>query len=179
MFQTNPAQPDLAEQVLAESGSLAQPQASTFLLDDPHEWSSFGRPTGQNSQAPIPEEPTDSPVWDSFVVLEGMHCAACALTIEEALKAVPGVEGAEVSAATRRARVVWRHAQVLPSQWMEAVSRAGYRALPARDAFARELRQAESRRALWRWLVAGFCMMQVMMYAWPSYTAKPGDLELD
>ena len=179
MFQTNPAQPDLAEQVLAESGSLAQPQASTFLLDDPHEWSSFGRPTGQNSQAPIPEEPTDSPVWDSFVVLEGMHCAACALTIEEALKAVPGVEGAEVSAATRRARVVWRHAQVLPSQWMEAVSRAGYRALPARDAFARELRQAESRRALWRWLVAGFCMMQVMMYAWPSYTAKPGDLELE
>ncbi|MEX8194448.1 heavy metal translocating P-type ATPase [Comamonas guangdongensis] len=149
------------------------------LLDDPQEWSSFGRPAARNSQAPIPEDPTEAPVWDSFVVLEGMHCAACALTIEEALRAVPGVEGAEVSAATRRARVVWRHAQVLPSQWMEAVARAGYRALPARDAFARELRQAETRRALWRWLVAGFCMMQVMMYAWPAYTAKPGDLDLE
>lgn len=105
-----------------------------------------------------------------------MHCAACALTIEDALRAVPGVEKAEVSAATRRARVTWRHEQVLPSQWMEAVRRAGYQALPARDAFARERRQAESRRALWRWLVAGFCMMQVMMYAWPAYVARPGDL---
>ena len=179
MYQTNPAQPQPVPQAVAESGSLVQSQALSHLLDDPQEWSSFGRPAVQNPQAPIPEDPTESPVWDSFVVLEGMHCAACALTIEEALRAVPGVEGAEVSAATRRARVVWRHAQVLPSQWMEAVVRAGYRAMPARDAFAREIRQAETRRALWRWLVAGFCMMQVMMYAWPSYTAKPGDLEME
>ena len=68
---------------------------------------------------------------------------------------------------------------VLPSQWMEAVARAGYHAMPARDAFAREIRLAETRRALWRWLVAGFCMMQVMMYAWPAYNAKPGDLSLE
>lgn len=179
MFQTTPVQPRPDEQAAIDTGSLVQPQASSHLLDDPHEWSSFGRPAAQNPQAPIPEDPTESPVWDSFVVLEGMHCAACALTIEEALKAVPGVEGAEVSAATRRARVVWRHAQVLPSQWMEAVARAGYHAMPARDAFAREIRLAETRRALWRWLVAGFCMMQVMMYAWPAYNAKPGDLSLE
>ena len=62
---------------------------------------------------------------------------------------------------------------------MEAVARAGYHAMPARDAFAREIRLAETRRALWRWLVAGFCMMQVMMYAWPAYNAKPGDLSLE
>lgn len=179
MFQTTPVQPRPDEQAAIDTGSPVQPQASSHLLDDPHEWSSFGRPAAQNPQAPIPEDPTESPVWDSFVVLEGMHCAACALTIEEALKAVPGVEGAEVSAATRRARVVWRHAQVLPSQWMEAVARAGYHAMPARDAFAREIRLAETRRALWRWLVAGFCMMQVMMYAWPAYNAKPGDLSLE
>ncbi|MDR0212598.1 MAG: cation-translocating P-type ATPase [Comamonas sp.] len=179
MFQTIPVQPSPDEQAAIDPGSSVQPQASSHLLDDPHEWSSFGRPAHQNPQAPIPEDPTESPVWDSFVVLEGMHCAACALTIEEALKAVPGVEGAEVSAATRRARVVWRHAQVLPSQWMEAVVRAGYHAMPARDAFAREIRQAETRRALWRWLVAGFCMMQVMMYAWPAYSARPGDLSLE
>ena len=110
------------------------------------------------------------------MVLEGMHCAACALTIEDALKAVPGVQQADVSAATRRARVVWNPTKVLPSQWMAAVQHAGYRALPAMDALAREQRLRESRRALWRWLVAGFCMMQVMMYAWPAYVAQPGDL---
>jgi Cu2+-exporting ATPase len=110
------------------------------------------------------------------VVLEGMHCAACALTIEDALRSVPGVLQADVSAATRRARVVWQSSQVQPSQWMDAVHKAGYRAMPAMDAFAREQRQRENRRALWRWLVAGFCMMQVMMYAWPAYVAQPGDL---
>jgi Cu2+-exporting ATPase len=56
------------------------------------------------------------------------------------------------------------------------VRRAGYRALPANDAFASERRREATRKALWRWLVAGFCMMQVMMYAWPAYIAEPGDL---
>ncbi|GAO24648.1 heavy metal translocating p-type ATPase [Alicycliphilus sp. B1] len=48
---------------------------------------------------------------------------------------MPGVAEADVSAATRRARVVWSPGQVLPSQWMEAVRKAGYRAMPAMDAF--------------------------------------------
>ncbi|MCT9811658.1 cation-translocating P-type ATPase [Acidovorax sp. Be4] len=151
-------------------------QASVALLDDPHEWSLFGRPVGPTAPHD-PENTTDASLtWDSHVVLQGMHCAACALTIEDALRSVPGVERVEVSAATQRARVVWKPSQVLPSQWMGAVQRAGYQAFPARDAFAREIRKQESRRALWRWLVAGLCMMQVMMYAWPAYSSKPGDL---
>ncbi len=145
----------------------------TLLLDDPQEWSAFGRPSAPAGSPPA--DPTAC-AWESHVVLEGMHCAACALTIEDTLRAVPGVQQADVSAATRRARVVWQPGQVLPSQWMAAVGQAGYRAMPAMDAFAREQRLRESRRALWRWLVAGFCMMQVMMYAWPAYVAQPGDL---
>ena len=153
--------------------TAAEPSGPAALLDDPREWSAFGRPA-----MPAQQEPVDpaSCAWDSHVVLEGMHCAACALTIEDALRSVPGVLQADVSAATRRARVVWQPQQVRPSQWMDAVRKAGYRAMPAMDAFAREQRQRESRRALWRWLVAGFCMMQVMMYAWPAYVAQPGDL---
>src|SRR3989338_2828952 len=153
--------------------SNAEPAAHAVLLDDPQEWSAFGRPVGPTGQAA--EDPA-SCAWDSQVGLDGMHCAACALTIEDALRSVPGVLQADVSAATRRARVVWQPSQVQPSQWMDAVHKAGYRAMPAMDAFAREQRQRENRRALWRWLVAGFCMMQVMMYAWPAYVAQPGDL---
>ena len=151
--------------------------AQMLLLDDSQEWLAFGRPRMPSGTAATAElaDPA-SCVWESQVVLEGMHCAACALTIEDALRAVPGVQQADVSAATRRARVVWNPAQVLPSQWIQAVQQAGYRALPAMDTLAREQRQRESRRALWRWLVAGFCMMQVMMYAWPAYVAEPGDL---
>jgi len=143
---------------------------AALLLDDPHEWPAFGKPLGGTT-----DDPRNTP-WESHVVLQGMHCAACALTVEEALRRVAGVREVQVSAATRRARIVWHPAQVLPSQWMQAVAQAGYHALPAQDALAREERQREQRRALWRWLVAGFCMMQVMMYAWPSYQAIPGDL---
>lgn len=135
------------------------------LLDDPQEWSAFSRPDGQQAGC-----------WESNVLIEGMHCAACALTIEDALLGVPGVVKAEVSAGSHRARVVWASDAVQPSGWMRAIQIAGYRAVPANDAFARERRKTESRKALWRLMVAGLCMMQVMMYAYPAYVAAPGDL---
>ena len=141
---------------------------SLQLLDDEQEWSVFSRP-----------DATRAGYWESNVLIEGMHCAACALTVEDALKSVPGVLSADVSAGSQRARVVWAAEAVVPSRWMQAVRQSGYRAVPANDAFARERRKVESRKALWRMMVAGLCMMQVMMYAYPAYVAKPGDLTLE
>ena len=140
------------------------PDALT-LLDDPQEWSAFSRPSAQGADC-----------WESSVVIEGMHCAACSLTVEDALKMVPGVLSAQVGAASHRAKVVWLSTAVQPSAWMQAVQAIGYRAVPANDVFASERRKLETRQALWRWLVAGLCMMQVMMYAYPAYVALPGDL---
>jgi Cu2+-exporting ATPase len=135
------------------------------VLDDPHEWSAFSRPCADNAD-----------LWESSVVIEGMHCAACSVTVEDALRAMPGVISARVSAASQRATVRWAPEQVLPSQWMQAVQGSGYRAVPANDVFMAERRKLETRKALWRWLVAGLCMMQVMMYAYPAYIAHAGDL---
>jgi P-type Cu2+ transporter len=140
-------------------------QVSVHLLDDPQEWSAFSRLDAKNAGC-----------WESNLMIEGMHCAACALTIEDVLQRVPGVVTANVSAGSHRARVVWAADAVLPSGWMRAIEAAGYRAVPANDAFSRERRLAESRKALWRLAVAGLCMMQVMMYAYPAYVAAPGDL---
>jgi Cu2+-exporting ATPase len=105
-----------------------------------------------------------------------MHCAACSDTVEDAIAAVPGVLQVQVSAGSQRAKVVWNAAAVQPSVWMLAIQQRGYRAVPANDVFASERRRVETRKALWRWLVAGLCMMQVMMYAYPAYTAHSGDL---
>lgn len=135
------------------------------LLDDPLEWAAFSRPSSRGAGC-----------WESSVVIEGMHCAACSLTVEDALSRVPGVLEVRVSAASHRAKVVWSAAVVQPSQWMGAVQGSGYRAVPANDVFASERRKVETRRALWRWLVAGLCMMQVMMYAYPAYVARGLDL---
>ncbi len=143
------------------------------LLDDRQEWLRFSQ------QHKSKQANASNDCWDSHVVIQGMHCAACAFTVEEALMSVPGVQSVEVNAATHRAKVVWSEAQVKPSTWMAAIHQVGYGALPAADSSLRQARHEEGRRALWRWLVAGFCMMQVMMYAYPAYVAHEGDITPD
>lgn len=134
-------------------------------LDESAEWVSFSQAHDNKAHE-----------WESRLAIEGMHCAACAINVEKALKAVPGVLSADVNATSGRARLVWSAEITKPSDWMRAVSKAGYRALPAADAFVQDDRRKNQRLMLWRLLVAGFCMMQVMMYAMPSYYASPGEM---
>ncbi|MFV0679682.1 heavy metal translocating P-type ATPase [Ottowia sp.] len=143
---------------------------SFALLDERDEWMEFSRP--------LDGAPTDQAQrWESTVVFGGMHCAACAVTIEEALRTTPGVLEADVNAASHRGRVVWDEAVVKPSGWMQAAQGVGYAPLPANNALASSQRQAETRKMAWRLGVAGLCMMQVMMYATPSYFTAPGEIE--
>lgn len=140
------------------------------VLDDPLEQGRFTRwvvgPSGER-------------LAESSLQLAGMHCAACSGIIEAALQGVSGVRSARVSAAAERATVCWDPAQVRPSSLITAVRKAGYDAAPDTAAPARALRLQESRQALWRLFVAGFCAMQVMMMATPSYVAAPGELAPD
>ena len=149
--------------------AAAEPVASPALavLDDPLELAHYTRwtlgPAGQR-------------LGESALQLEGMHCAACAGIIESALMRVPGVHQAQVSAAAERASVQWDPEQTRASALIAAVRAAGYDAVPDAAAPARALRRLAHRRALWRLFVAGFCAMQVMMMATPSYVAGPGEL---
>jgi P-type Cu2+ transporter len=137
-------------------------------LDDPDEWQAFSRPAAGREGC-----------WESFLAIEGMHCAACSLTVEAALAQTPGVESVQVNGANASARVTWSPERGRPSQWLDALARAGYGGLPAGDMLAAAPRMQAQRMLLWRWLVAGFCMMQVMMYAVPAYVAAPGDITPD
>ena len=171
------------------SPSLRDETASSALavFDTPDEWAAFSqlRQLHQlHQRSGEPDATGDAAsaaaaLWESQVRVRGMHCAACALTLEQALLAVPGVLSARVSAASGRATVTWSAAQTRPSIWLAAPHSLGYQLLPASDAFARADGVQEARLMLWRWLVAGFCMMQVMMYAVPGYLAEPGDITPD
>ncbi len=116
---------------------------------------------------------------ESALQLGGMHCAACAGLIEQALLGVDGVSAARVSAAAERATVTWDPQRTRPSALIAAVRAAGYDAVPDAAAPARALRRMAHRQALWRLFVASFCAMQVMMMATPSYVAGPGELAPD
>jgi Cu2+-exporting ATPase len=106
---------------------------------------------------------------EAVLALEGMVCGACAWLNEQHLQRLPGVIEVQVNFAAQRLRVRWREPNFQVSQVFAAVAALGYRAVPF-DAEALEIRQRAARRALlWRLGVAGFGMMQVMMYAFPAY----------
>jgi len=108
--------------------------------------------------------------------ISGMHCAACADTVEAALRRIPGVTGASVSAAGQAAEVRWDPARIGPEAIAQAIRAAGYGAEPDTGAQARADRKREGRLALWRLFVAGLCAMQIMMLAEPRYVAAPGEI---
>ena len=95
------------------------------LLDEPDSWSAFSTTAPQNKTSD-----KQHGLWQSQVVVEGMHCGSCALNVEKALRSVPGVKQATVNGATHRAEVVWEVDAVKPSQWLNALHNAGYEAVP-------------------------------------------------
>jgi Cu2+-exporting ATPase len=139
-------------------------------LDDPEAQAAYTRfETGSDGTC----------VARSSLRLSGLWCAGCADLIERALCALPGVRDARVHEATRRGVVTWEPGRTRLSAMVVALRRDGYDAAPDVAAAARDLRRREERLALWRFAVAGFCMMQVMMYTVPLYVAAPGTLAAD
>jgi Cu2+-exporting ATPase len=136
------------------------------LFDHPDVQRNFVRPTGEHER-------------EAALILEGITCAACVWLNEQHVARQPGVTGVEINYATRRARVRWDERQIQLSKILEAIAAIGYRAHPY-DATRSELvAQKERRVALWRLFVAGFGMMQVMMYAIPVYLADDGTMTPD
>jgi Cu2+-exporting ATPase len=148
--------------------TLPSMQETPHPLDDPRQWEDFSRPAAGRDG------------WrETYLAIEGMYCPACSLVVEDALSRLPGVDRVRVNGATQTVAIAWSPDLTRPSRWLASLARAGYGAVPAPDLLTAEPRQRSQRILLWRWLVAGFCMMQVMMYAVPAYVAQPGDITPD
>lgn len=140
------------------------------ILDTKDQWLAFSQPVGQDVSMPLVE---------SSLLLDGLHCAACSGIIEHGLQALPGIVNVRVSMSKKRAVVLWSPNKTRPSSIFAAIKHLGYDASPASSNESQLNITAKSRAAFWRWMVAGFCMMQVMMYATPSYFTKPGEMTED
>lgn len=153
---------------LPESPREAMPAAlqELGLFDHPDVQKSFVRPCGENER-------------EAALILEGITCAACVWLNEQHIAKQPGVTAVNINYATRRARVRWDERQIKLSQILEAIAAIGYRAHPYDVTKSEALAQKERRAALWRLFVAGFGMMQVMMYAVPVYLADDGTMTRD
>ncbi|MDP2194816.1 MAG: heavy metal translocating P-type ATPase [Rhodocyclaceae bacterium] len=152
---------------MPESQREAMPQAlqELGLFDHPEVQKNFVRPVGEHER-------------EAALILEGITCAACVWLNEAHLARQPGVTAVDINYATRRARVRWDERVTKLSALLEAIQAIGYRAHPYDIARSEQLAQKERRTAQWRLFVAGFGMMQVMMYALPVYFAD-GDMTAD
>ena len=80
----------------------------------------------------------------------GMTCASCVGRVERALKAVPGVTGAEVNLATGSARVEYLSGTTTAEALAEAATAAGYASKPITEDAPLEDRQADEAAKLRR-----------------------------
>jgi Cu+-exporting ATPase len=81
------------------------------------------------------------------LAITGMTCASCVVSVESALRAVPGVASADVNLATERATVRLDPATEM-SGLVRAVERAGYGALPIPSGDRERAEHADAERAL-------------------------------
>jgi len=154
----------------ALNSELESPNPSWVVFDTQDQWQAFSQPVGDDPEQTFVQ---------SSLLLEGLRCAACSGIVERGLSTLPGIISAKVSMTKKRAVVVWSPALTRPSTILAAVQALGYSASPASHNENQLNSTKKSRAAFWRWLVAGFCMMQVMMYASPSYFTKTNDITPD
>ena len=136
------------------------------LFDHPDFQKSFVQPIGEHER-------------EASLILEGITCAACVWLNEQHVSRQPGVSVVDINYATRRARVRWDERRIKLSGILAAIQAIGYRAYPYDAERSEQIAQRERRSMLWRVFVAGFGMMQVMMYAIPAYIAGEGDMTPD
>lgn len=134
-------------------------------FDHPDIQQGFVRPVGEYER-------------ETSLILEGVTCAACMWLNERHIALQPGVSAVQINYATRRVRVRWDERKGKLSDILGAIQAIGYRAYPYDAARAEDIAERERRTMLWRVFVAGFGMMQVMMYAVPAYIAGDGDMSL-
>lgn len=106
--------------------------------------------------------------------LEKIRCAACVWLNEQHWKRLPGVIDVQINYATQRAIIKFNTAQVKLSEILFAAQQIGYEAWPFDPSKAISMAKAEQKRLLFRLGVALLSMMQVMMYAWPTYMVDGG-----
>ena len=167
------------------SASMGWPDDLT-VYDTPEMQARFVKSVPANARDsgrsdPVPEAEVDNAreLYDVELLLEGIRCTACVWLVEQTLVRVSGVEKVEVNYANRRARVRWNPAVSSFSKVLAAVRAIGYKAWPFEPNRLALIERSERSAALWRLFVAGFGMMQVMMYAFPVYIADVGTMTDD
>ncbi|MCX6813121.1 MAG: heavy metal translocating P-type ATPase [Candidatus Azambacteria bacterium] len=117
-------------------------------------------------------------------IIQGMHCASCAITIEKALKKVPGVKNASVSLMSEKAVIEYEE-PATPEILKNAVAGTGYNLIIQKDGVSAEgvhmehmedahdhhkiLKEAEIALLKKKFIVGAVLSVLVIILSFPDY----------
>tara|TARA_R110000764_G_scaffold62196_1_gene132389 strand:- start:5323 stop:7476 length:2154 start_codon:yes stop_codon:yes gene_type:complete len=115
--------------------------------------------------APLAESVVQREIATADVILSlpTIHCAACIGTVERSLRTMPGVEDARVNLSLKRVSV--RTRTLTDAALVARLQAAGYEAHPMDSAVLDNGKDPEGQRLLVKLAVAGFAMMNVMLFS--------------
>ncbi len=108
-----------------------------------------------------------------YLMVEGIHCAACVWLIETALGKQPGVVQARVNMTTRRLVLKWRDEALDPNMLVNMITQLGYRLVPYNPCLINSENEKGEKELLRAMAVAGFAASNVMLFSisiWAGYS---------
>uniref|UniRef100_B1XVU9 Heavy metal translocating P-type ATPase n=1 Tax=Polynucleobacter necessarius subsp. necessarius (strain STIR1) TaxID=452638 RepID=B1XVU9_POLNS len=111
--------------------------------------------------------------------LEKIRCAACVWLCEQHLRRIAGVKDVQINYVTQKVIVHFSPEKTSLARLLFEIERIGYEAWPFEHSQSLDKAKTERRKLLMRLGVAMLGMMQVMMYAWPTYTGSDITPEFD
>lgn len=113
---------------------------------------------------------TDDGFNEIYIIIEGIHCAACVWLNEKALFNHPGIIEATINASTHKAKIIWDENTTNLSKIFNLINSIGYNAF-AYDPKRSEKRMDAKRRAYYSKLLVGiFVTMNIMWVAVALYS---------
>lgn len=129
------------------------------------DWSCFDRPAVQKKFVRRGRDGLSS----ANLLIGGVRCSACVCLLEEKLGGLAGVHSILVNPMTSAAEIVWNPEVISLSRIFASIANLGYSPQPyAADSTERRL-ETERRQALYRLIIAGLGMMQVLSFAVALY----------
>lgn len=104
------------------------------------------------------------------LLVEGIHCAACAWLIENALSKQTGVVKAEVNLTAHRLLLSWNNSDTALSTLLQVLGSIGYAAIPFDPETAEGVLVRKHQNLLYRMAFAGFAMMNLLWVSIALYS---------
>ena len=105
-----------------------------------------------------------------YLLVEGIHCAACVWLIEKTLARMQGIAQANVNLAGKRLNVRWDNSLIKLSEIIRRLGEIGYSAVPYDPEAATGALKKHNRSLLMRLIFAGFATSNIMLVAIALYS---------